>query len=332
MCLSNVILDDSNAVAGVGESRLQEQALEWLVIFWSGEITTNERKAWQHWLDASPEHAKAWQQVQTLEQKLHGMPAALASKALRAEPKSIKRRKLLQAMSVLLIGGVAASVVRETVLWQAYNADYRTATGQQRHIALADGTQISLNTASAIDVQFNTQERRIVLHEGEIYIATAPDPVPVYRPFIVETRHGTARALGTRFNVRQIDSQSRVAVLEGAVEISSKQTSVPFRLDAGQQAMFSDFSIGSVTATNANDAAWLDGSLIVERMRLTDFLMEVARYRPGIIRCDERAAGQIVSGVYPLHDTDLILQSLSQALPIRISYVTRYWVSVSADI
>jgi transmembrane sensor len=35
-----------------------------------------------------------------------------------------------------------------------------------------------------------------------------------------------------------------------------------------------------------------------------------------------------VSGVFPLADTDRALASLQQALPVRIHYATRYWVSV----
>ena len=63
---------------------------------------------------------------------------------------------------------------------------------------------------------------------------------------------------------------------------------------------------------------------------LADFLREVARYRTGVLRCDPAVADLIVSGVYPIKDTDAILQSLARALPVQVHSVTPYWVTVSA--
>ncbi len=312
------------------EADLHEQALEWLVIFWSGEVTARQKREWQQWLESSAAHAQAWHQVQTMQSKLQGLPSALAVQALRASPKSAKRRKLLQTMGLVLASGVAAHAAKDTTLVQSYLAEYRTAAGEQRQFTLADGTRIRLNTASAMDIQFDAQQRRILLHSGEIFIQTAPDSQPIHRPFIVETQHGTARALGTQFNVRQLGDQTRVAVFEGAVEILASQHMQPLRLDAGQQASYSKSVISTVTIADTQAHAWVDGQLVVERMRLVDFLVEVSRYRAGIIRCDDEVAGLMVSGVYPLHDTDLILQSVGQAMSLRVAYATRYWVTVSA--
>lgn len=308
---------------------VHEQALEWLVIFWSGEVTEQQRQEWQRWLGTSREHEQAWALVQQLQQKLQGIPPAIASSTLRQPLKSVKRRKLLQAMVVLLATGTSVQVARETALWQNYMADYSTSTGELRHITLADGSKVSLNTSSAIDVFFNEHERRIILREGEVFVTTAPDTAAQYRPFIVETRHGIVRALGTRFSVRQFAGHTRVAVLQHAVEVTPKHH-MAIRLGSGQQAIFSASHISAASKVSDQEHAWLDGWLVAERMRLEDFLAEVSRYRTGVIRCDEQAANLIVSGVFPVQDTDRILKSLHQALPISISYRTRYWVTVHA--
>ena len=78
-------------------------------------------------------------------------------------------------------------------------------------------------------------------------------------------------------------------------------------------------------------SAWQRGLLVAERWRLGDFLEEVARYRAGVLRCDPAVAGLMISGVYPLQDTDAILQSVSQALPVQVRMITPYWVTVSAS-
>jgi len=65
-------------------------------------------------------------------------------------------------------------------------------------------------------------------------------------------------------------------------------------------------------------------------MRLADFLVQLSRHRPGVVRCDPAVAELVVSGVYPLDDTDRVLAALAQALPVRADYATRYWVTVRA--
>ncbi|MCP2937671.1 FecR domain-containing protein, partial [Salmonella enterica subsp. enterica serovar Typhimurium] len=75
-------------------------------------------------------------------------------------------------------------------------ADHRTVPGERLTVTLDDGSRVTLNTDSAIDEQYTGQERRIVLRRGEILVEVSADP---QRPFVVESRHATARALGTQY-------------------------------------------------------------------------------------------------------------------------------------
>jgi ferric-dicitrate binding protein FerR (iron transport regulator) len=76
--------------------------------------------------------------------------------------------------------------------WEEWLADLRTATGEQKSF----GTRLVLNTASAVDVAFSSNERLVKLVAGEILITTGRDPSPDFRPFILQTRQGNVRALG----------------------------------------------------------------------------------------------------------------------------------------
>jgi transmembrane sensor len=46
------------------------------------------------------------------------------------------------------------------------------------------------------------------------------------------------------------------------------------------------------------------------------------------LRCDQSARQLLLTGVFPLHDTDAILQALERSLPVQVNYRTRYWVTV----
>lgn len=68
--------------------------------------------------------------------------------------------------------------------------------------------------------------------------------------------------------------------------------------------------------------------LLARNMRLEDVITEMARYRPGVLRCDPAVAELRVSGAISLTDAGLAL--LASELPLRIEHYTRYWVMVSA--
>ncbi|MCB5185061.1 FecR family protein [Methylobacillus gramineus] len=308
---------------GAEQAQLRQQALEWQVMLWSGEVTPAEQAGFEAWLATGQEQQQAWAELQSIQQALQEIPAQAAG-WLKDKPKAEKRRQLLQLLGITAIVGGSLPLVRHSDTWQDLSADYSTHTGEQRRLLLPDGSQLTLNTSSAVDIDFNAQERRLILHRGEIHLASAPD---IARPLKVETVHGMAQALGTRFNVRLKPDETQVSVQDGTVHLQTLYAGNAVTLESGWLARFSAYDI-QAALPNGNEVAWLEGKLVAERMQLDAFLDELARYRPGVIRYSNAVGKLIVSGVYPLADTDRILESLLYALPLRIDYFSRYWVSV----
>lgn len=316
-------------------ARIEAQALEWQVILWSGETQEHELQAFQYWLAQDPQHAQAWERVQRFGRQLQAAPQDVAARVLQAglSAQAVRRRRsVLRGLALFACGGLATYGVSRTPHWSAWNADVRTASGERRELSLPDGTQLALNTASAVNVQYSDTQRRIQLLSGEVLVTTAADSHNHHRPFFVQTGQGRVQALGTRFLVRDWPdfSQVSVQVYDGRVELQPRDGGQILRLEAGQQAFFSQQQVFAPAPADQQAAAWQRGMLVVERWRLVDFLREVARYRTGALRCDPAVADLIVSGVYPVNDTDAILQSLARALPVQVRSVTPYWVTVSA--
>jgi transmembrane sensor len=65
-------------------------------------------------------------------------------------------------------------------------------------------------------------------------------------------------------------------------------------------------------------------------MPLAEFVAELGRYRPGLLRCAPEVASLKVSGTFQLADTEQVLQLLTRSLPVRVDYRTRFWVNVGA--
>lgn len=305
-------------------TRIIKEAADWLARMHGDTWCDADKQAWQHWLQQSTEHQYVWQQAQQLSRQLGAVEPALGMSVLNRSRRGLSRRQVISSLAV--VATLPAAAWWGVQLFQNQGRDfYRTATGERRDLVLADGSSLTLNTASRLKVMFDAQRRLLKHLEGEIWIQTAPDASQ--RPFLVATEHGQLRALGTRFLVKTEAESTRLSVLESAVEITARH-GVSRIIEAGQQVNFTALTIGENTPLATGSDAWRKGVLYAQQMRLADFIAEVSRYRTGFLRCDPAVADVPVSGTFQLADTDNILQLLAETLPVSIQQRSRYWVTV----
>lgn len=282
--------------------------------------------AWRTWRDETSLNQWAWQRVEALQHQLQCLPGAVAVNAMDAaddQSQRFGRRALLKG--VMIGAGVSAigwSGYRQAPQWMA---DQRTTTGERHSLRLDDGTRLSLNTASAVDIRYTAEQRLLILRGGEIFVETAPDP----RPFLVRSAQGEMRALGTRFDVRQFDGYTAMSVLEHAVAVRPGVEQAETVITAGQAVTFDSQRMLSLRANDPGEGAWAQGRLIVDNWRLDRLVAELARYRPGYLGCATEISHLTVSGAYSLDDIDLTLNALTHALPVRVVSRTRYWTTLA---
>ena len=304
-----------------------EAAANWYVQLNAGTPSEALLQAWQAWLGQHPAKARAWARVEKVQAQMGRLPVEVALPTLAGV--RARRRAVLKTLSLLLAAGAGAWLARDSSTGQALLADLRTGKGERRRLTLADGSTLQLNTDSALDIAFDGQQRLLRLHHGELSVQTASDALA--RPFLVQTAEGRIRALGTRFCVRSDDGISRVSVQQHAVEIRPRdQADRVLRLEAGHSARFDRWQIAPASATAPGADAWTQGMLTVIDWRLGDFVGELRRYRPGVVRCAEGVADLRLSGAFPIDDTDTLLENLAASLPVKVRYLTRYWVSIEA--
>ncbi|MBN47518.1 MULTISPECIES: FecR domain-containing protein [unclassified Methylophaga] len=317
--------------AGAKLTPQQQKALadaaQWHVELTAGS-TSHKTKDWQSWLAKQPENHWAWQQLEKLQNQLKQLPGELAFKSLKPDteaPPAKARRNVLKSLAG--IGVISSS---SWLAWQ-YSpaglmlADHFTHTGQIREVKLADGSTVILNSASAINVDFSPVERRINLQQGEIMISTSPNHD--IRPFYVQTRQGLLKPLGTRFSVQQQQDKTVLSVFEHQVKVSlpDKQQII---CPAGQKLAFTNKQFETLTTIVDGEDAWLQQKLIINDMPLSEFLAELARYRPGVIRVEPELAKYHISGTFDLTNTDQALIAVSRLFPVDVTFRSRYWVSV----
>ncbi|MHA3734665.1 FecR domain-containing protein [Pseudomonas sp. Eth.TT006] len=307
-------------------AQVLDAAIAWQLSLDSGSPL--EREEFAKWHAAHEEHARAWRQLGMLDQRF-SVANGPARSALLQSREGIRRR-------VRKLGSGLASIVAVVSLALLFGdrylpldywlADQRTATGEQRTLRLADGTVLNLNTHSAVDVRFDARQRLIVLQEGEIQVETGHGDA---RPFIVETREGSMRALGTRFLVKREAQGTRLSVLQSAVAAHPQDHPEEQILREGQQVLIRNDRLDPVAALNPGADAWTRGMLVVDNARLADLVQELGRYRRGYLGVAPEVADLRITGSFPLHDTDKALSALLPTLPVQIERHTPYWVTVA---
>lgn len=299
------------------------EAARWYTRLSAEGADRDDQARWQTWYDSSPLHREAWLRMLAVSDSFSGLPGRLAASTLLEAGHT--RRQVLYGLAVLLGGGVLGGLGWRSDARQAWTADYRTGVGELLSLRLGDGSQMSMDTDTAVDLYFDDRQRRLVVRRGQVLISTARDSIA--RPFMVDTRDGRVLALGTRFMVSVDDLNSEVAVLEKAVEVSASGRH-GVRLEAGQRATFGPQGVGPLRANDAAVAAWAQGSLVAIDTPLAELLVQLSRYRPGLLSCDPAVARMKISGAFPISDTDLALTALENAFPLKVLRRTRFWVTV----
>jgi transmembrane sensor len=159
-------------------------------------------------------------------------------------------------------------------------AHYATVVGAQQTYALPDGTEVQLNTDTALAVNFTAGERRVTLERGEAFFHVARNPA---RPFIVTAGGTETRVLGTQFVVRLGAHETEVVVAEGHVAFGATGAS-PASLTAAQRAVLGAGATAAPRVATLDPAslarrlAWRSGRLDFKEVPLREVIAEFNRY------------------------------------------------------
>lgn len=254
------------------------------------------------WLGASDQHRHAFDRCTEVWQAVPRLTLAHAFTPGRRHSRNPWRWAAAAVAGVLVAG---------TYLWPAGDA-YTTGIGEYRQVMLADGSRLSLNTATTLRVQLDKAQREIEVVQGEALFEVAKDPD---RPFVVRAGGHQVQALGTVFTVRRLASAPdalAVTLLEGQVEVSAQKSTTalpnPVVLQPGQR-----LELGGAKATPHLDrapvdtaTAWTRQQVALDDVTLAEAVAEMNRYSRTriVLETHPRIAPLRVSGVYRAGDSE----------------------------
>lgn len=205
-----------------GEAR-RLLAAQWWLRLGEEQAPSDDVSAWLEWSTQAPENAEAFVRIQSLAEGLAASDdaarAALVSEFARPGHRQWYRPVALAASLAFLAlaGGLGW---RQFAVPPAPSAElqrYATTTGINRHVALPDGSEITIGADSAVTTDFNADLRHLRIERGEAFFEVAKE---ANRSFVVDAGPLQVRALGTAFNIRRTGAQVTVTVAHGRVRIA----------------------------------------------------------------------------------------------------------------
>ncbi|PAA13822.1 FecR domain-containing protein [Pseudomonas fragi] len=311
---------------------LSEQTIDWMVKLRAGTPDTALQERFNLWLAKDPAHAQAWEQLnrrlggsfktlRALDQRIPGQ--ADEARQLLLQP-TASRRDALRALTGLGLLGGGLWLGASTPLGDSLLADLSTGRGQRQDFNLADGSRLSLNANSAVDLHFTDRQRLLILRRGELVINVAPDPE---RPLCVRTAEGEVRSPAARFLVARQEQASRVVVLQQSVQ-TRLFSGVTRDLQEGQAAILYPRSIVPMVGDQRHRADWLQAKLNVLDDPLEDVVAALRPYTRGFVRVAPEIRGLRVQGVYPLDNSARAFAALAETLPIRVDHYSPWLTAI----
>ncbi|MHC8366098.1 FecR family protein [Pseudomonas sp. ZT5P21] len=305
-----------------GQTAVRDEAARWFVRLQEPAVDIEEHRRFELWLNEHPQHRDEFQLLQGLWTAADLVPAARLQALCETPPTRSKRRPLMRyavAASVLAVAlglGLFSGLNQPT----SYSAEYSTALGERRHVALPDGSVIDLNSRSLLQVRYEKGQRTIELTEGEAMFSVAHDSD---RPFVVQAGSGKVTVTGTRFDVRRGVSETRVVVEQGSVKVQGRGApdNEFISLTAGLGARINaQGTVAAAYAVNpAELTAWRSGKLVFNNASLAEVAEEVSRYRDKPLTVGNDKVGSMrLTSVFKSDNTDALLKALPNILPVAV--------------
>ena len=284
---------------------IEELAALWIDRRDRSDWTAEDQAELDGWLAQSMTHSIAFWRLNAAWQRTERL-AALSPKVSRSGS-FFNREHLKNALArTAAVLAIAALLGGGAFYWtQPAQHSYVTASGTREIVSLGDGSQIELNTNSALRVSATLGERTVWLDRGEAYFQIKHNAA---HPFMVFVGGHRVTDLGTKFTIRTNAQRTEVALTEGSARLDPATgiaKNRPITLKPGDVAVATAESV-FVTRKPLHvlndELGWLGGVLIFDNTTLADAAAQFNRYSQHRLVIAGEAAGLKIDGTFPAND------------------------------
>jgi len=325
-------------------------AAYWLNHHRSGDMTPDDVRAFEAWLEHEPANRAAYAELERLWGALGAAvddPKVMAVRERDARVVDQNRR--------LRWAGIAAGVVAIVGAWglvapgnpgeglEALRergaspallngpAELRTSVGQRTTVTLPDKSVVTLDTDTVLRLHNSTAQRLVSLERGRAYFRVAKDPS---RPFIVAAAGHKVRAIGTAFDVAVDRGRLEVTLVEGRVKVETpsqkKQVAQTAELQPGQRLAVVGDAPQLLQVDLRTETSWHSGQLSFVRDPIGEAVEEMNRYSDRkIIFRDGQMPDKSIIGVFRAGDIESFARAMEMDGLARITAETDDFIEMS---
>lgn len=318
------------------QDRSINEAARWYARLQAADCSLQERAAFRKWLQADERHALAYEQACQMSAGVDQLMAldprmqALLDEALipTGAPDIAKPvRGIARVRRWSIPAALAASVALAFVSLRFVGDGKRAPDGvvlqadaAPRTVRLEDGSTLQMDVDTKVRVWMTAQRREVTLEAGRAMFDVAHDRS---RPFSVAAASSRTVALGTQFQVELDRSEVVVTLADGSVAIDNEGPTQVWqeRLRPGEQLRIDVASAArdKLVVDPSVVTSWSRGRLVFRNTRLADAIEQVNRYSAKKVRLGDPSLADLqVAGNFIAGDSDLIVDALASALPLRV--------------
>lgn len=309
------------------KKQLRETAAAWFYRLQDMESDHPDRSRFETWLLENTAHQAAFQEVEEISRKLNSMhEVGKLSSALKHQ--QLNKRSSRIKTSITVLGFALCAILGHLGYqhWQTQPLSQLSASanvGQTRTQQLEDGSTLTINSKSQLEITYYRDKRLVKLKHGEVIFEVVPD---ANRPFIVDSGSTRITVLGTRFAVNRLSNMVRVSVDHGRVQVASQQNSASER---NQPIIVTDQQVAEVLQQrqpvrvnrSAEDGfSFAQGVVTFDNAGIEEITETLARYREAPILLQHAdMVPQKISARVSAQNIEAFLSRLPKLMPVKVN-------------
>ncbi|RBQ31103.1 siderophore-interacting protein [Arcobacter sp. FW59] len=304
---------------------IKDEAIKWATLKKEG-LSQNQEKELELWLQKSDLHKKAFEDANLIYSIFKNLPKEQSEILSKQAHKGAKRTKFIEKTVKPFIGFAAVLsclFIGYKFFVPNYTQSYHTAFNTVKNELLPDGTKISVDTNSKMEISFFDNRRKVLLENGQVLFEVAKDE---NKPFIINSGKTKIEVVGTKFEVRNLDNITTVNVKDGIVKVSfdispirpNKEIST---LKIGDKVVINDVGVLEYIGKTSIEeiAPWENDEIIFNKITLKEAFKTFSRYQDLEINFkNKKFEDKLFSGKFNTLEVDRFIFAIQKIYPIKV--------------
>lgn len=311
--------------------KLRETAIAWFIRIRDSEADDAIRSKFEQWLMSNKSHQQAYADISKMWDSFDSNTDLQRLAGVAEQNVFLHKRERSKLIKKYIACGIAAIAIGFSGLWgfQTWRAlptmemIAHSEFGSVNSQKLDDGTLLTMNSGSEIEVTYYRNRRLVKLKQGEAIFEVARDE---NRPFVIDSGKAQITVLGTRFAVNRLKKMVRISVDHGTVRVEQRNADGTINPDFlilrdGEVAEVENMSKKPVhVQRQASDAfAFQKGMVIFEEAGIEEIAETLSRYRRLPIIVEQPINRKVhISSMLKTDSIETFINQLPEMAPINI--------------